>query len=151
MKRLFLAPLIVNNWQPSQRESYTIYKNKILNEKTILIGLIAGIAGLAIGYKVLKGKNVGYVIISGRITNPEQAGKYFAEVNDVVFKGCGAKTLTVDYETDVREGYDGPFTVLVQFPSKKAAQYCYEGDYQEIIPLRKGAIDMNFRIVERNR
>ena len=120
-------------------------------KKTILIGLIAGIAGVAIGYKVPKDKYVGYVMISGRITNPEQAGKYFAEVNDVVVKGCGAKTLTVDYETDIREGYDGPFTVLSQFPSKKAAQDCYEGDYQNIIPLRKGAIDMNFRIVERNR
>ena len=43
-------------------------------KKTILIGLIAGIAGLAIGYKVPKDKNAGYVMISGRITNPEQAG-----------------------------------------------------------------------------
>ena len=109
-------------------------------KKTILIGLIAGIAGLAIGYKVPKDKNVGYVMISGRITNPEQAGKYFAEVNDVVVKGCGAKTLTVDYETDVREGYDGPFTVLVKFPSKKAAQDCYEGDYQEKYLLKIKAI-----------
>ena len=120
-------------------------------KKTFLISLIAGIAGLAIGYKVPKDKNFGYVMISGRITNPEQAGKYFARVNDVVVEGCGAKTLTVDYETDVREGYDGPFTVLAQFASKKAAQDCYEGDYQEIIPLRKGAIDINFRIDERNR
>ena len=120
-------------------------------KKTILISLIAGLAGLAIGYKVPKDKNVGYVVIAGRITNPEQASKYFARVNDVVVKGCGAKTLSVDYKTDVREGYDGPFTVLAQFPSKKVAQDCYEGDYQEIIPLRKGAIDMNFRIVERNR
>ena len=64
-------------------------------KKTILVGLIAGITGIAIGYKVPKDKNVGYVMISGRITNPEQAGKYFAAVNDVVVKGCGAKTLTV--------------------------------------------------------
>ena len=113
-------------------------------KKTILIGLIAGITGLAIGYKVPKDKNVGYVMISGRITNPEQAGKYFAKVNDVVVKGCGAKTLTVDYETDVREGYDGQFTLILQFLIKKIAQYCYEGDYQEIITLRKRAIDMNF-------
>ena len=118
-------------------------------KKAILIGLIAGITGLAIGYKVPKDKNVGYVMIFGRITNPEQAGKYFAKINDVVVKGCGAKTLSVDYKTDVREGYDGPFTVLTQFPSKKAAQDCYKGDYQNIIPLRKGAIDMNFRIVEK--
>ena len=120
-------------------------------KRTFLISLIAGIVGLAIGYKIPKDKAAGYVMISGRITNPAQAGKYFAVVDDVVVKGCGAKTLTVDYETDVREGYDGPFTVLAQFPSKKAAQDCYEGDYQEIIPLRKGAIDMNFRIVEKNR
>ena len=52
-------------------------------KKTILIGLIAGIAGLAIGYKVPKDKNAGYVMISGRITNPEQAGKYFEAVNDL--------------------------------------------------------------------
>ena len=47
-------------------------------KKTILIGLITGFAGIAIGYKVPKDKNVGYVMISGSITNPEQAGKYFA-------------------------------------------------------------------------
>ena len=87
-------------------------------KKTILIGLIAGIAGLAIGYKVPKNKNFGYVMISGRITNPEKADKYFEAVNDVVVKGCGAKTLSVDYKTDVREGYDGPFSLLSQFPSK---------------------------------
>ena len=120
-------------------------------KKTIVIWLIACITGITIGYKVPKDKNVGYEMISGRIINPEQVGKYFAEVNDVVVKRCGAKTLTVDYETDVREGYDGPFTVLAQFPSKKSAQDCYEGDYQKIIPFRSGAIDMNFRIVERNR
>ena len=40
-------------------------------KKAILIGLIAGIAGLAIGYKFPKDKNVGYIMISGRITNPE--------------------------------------------------------------------------------
>ena len=120
-------------------------------KKTILIGLIAGIAGIAIGYKVPKDKNAGYVMISGRITNPEQAGKYFEAVNNVVVNGCGAKTLLVDFETDVREGYDGPFSVLSKFPSKQAVIDCYEGPYQELIPLRKGAIDMNFRIVERNR
>ena len=32
-------------------------------KKAILIGLIAGITGLAIGYKVPKDKNVGYVMI----------------------------------------------------------------------------------------
>ena len=75
-------------------------------KKAFLIGCIAG---LAIGCKVSKDKNVGYVMISGRITNPEQAGKYFAKLNDVVVKGCGAKTLSVDYKTDVREEYDGTF------------------------------------------
>ena len=44
-------------------------------KKTILISLIAGITGLAIGYKVPKDMHVGYVMISGRITNPDQAGK----------------------------------------------------------------------------
>ena len=88
-------------------------------------------------------------MIFGRITNPEQAGKYFAKINDVVVKGYGAKTLSVDYKTDVRKGYDGTFTLLTQFLRKNSAQVCYEGDYQNIIPLRKGAIDMNFRIIER--
>ena len=86
-------------------------------KRILLIGVIAGIAGLAIGYKLPKDKNVGYVMISGKITNPEQAGKYFEAVNDVVVKGCGAKTLSVDFETDVREGYDGPFSVLSKFPT----------------------------------
>ena len=60
-------------------------------KKAILIGLIAGIAGLAIGYKVTKDKNVGYVTIFSRITNPEQAGKYLAKINYVVVKAFGAK------------------------------------------------------------
>ena len=88
-------------------------------KKTMLISLIAGIAGLAIGYKVPKDKNAGYVMISGRITNPEQAGKYFEAVNNVVVKGCGAKTLSVDFETDVREGYDGPFLSFQNFQVNK--------------------------------
>ena len=32
-------------------------------KKAILIGLITGITGLAIGYKIPKDKNVGYVMI----------------------------------------------------------------------------------------
>ena len=71
-------------------------------KKSILIGLIAGITGLVIGYKVPKDKNVGYVMISGRITNPEQAGKYFEAVNDVVVKGkfesIAAKVVEVKEE-----------------------------------------------------
>ena len=46
-------------------------------KKAISIGLIAGITGLAIGCKIPKDKNVGYIMIFGRITNTEQAGKYF--------------------------------------------------------------------------
>ena len=102
---------------------------------------------LAIGYKVPKDKNVGYVVIIAEL-QIQQAGKYFARVNDVVVKGCD-KTLSVDYKTDVREGYDGPFSVLAQFPSKQVGNWLYEGPYQELIPLRKGAIDMNFRIIEK--
>ena len=113
----------------------------------IFVGLIAAILSLIVGYKVPKNKNVGYVMISGGITNMEQAKKYFERVQEVVVNGCGATTLSVDFETDIREGYDGPFSVLLQFPSKKAVIDCYEGPYQEIIPLRKGAIEMNFRIV----
>ena len=100
-------------------------------KSSILVGLIAATVSLVVGYKIPKNKNVGYVMISGRITNMEQAKKYFERVQEVVVNGCGATTLSVDFNTDIREGYDGP--------------------YQEIIPLRKGAIDMNFRIVERNR
>ena len=49
-------------------------------KKPILIGLNAGIAGLAIGYKVPKDKNVGYGMIFSRITNPEKAGKFFTKI-----------------------------------------------------------------------
>ena len=53
-------------------------------KKAILIGLIGGIAGLAIGYKVPKDKKVVYVMIFGWITNPGQASKYFAKMNDLL-------------------------------------------------------------------
>ena len=120
-------------------------------KKTILVSLITAIAALTVGYKIPKNKSVGYVIITGRITNMEKAQKYFEKVQEIVINGCGATTLSVDFETDVREGYDGPFSVLTQFPSKQSVIDCYEGPYQEVIPLRKGAIEMNFRIVEKNR
>ena len=58
-------------------------------------------------------------MISCSITNLEQAGKYFAEINDVVVKGCGAKTLSVDYKTDVRERYDGPYCKLLSRIKRK--------------------------------
>ena len=48
--------------------------------KNFLVGLIAGIAALAIGYKGSSDKNVGCVMISGRITNPKIADKDFALV-----------------------------------------------------------------------
>ena len=41
-------------------------------------------------------------MIFNRNTNTEQAGKYFAKINDVVVKGCGAKPLSVGKKTDVR-------------------------------------------------
>ena len=36
-------------------------------KKAILIGLIAGLTGRVIGYKLPKDKNVGYVMIFGRL------------------------------------------------------------------------------------
>ena len=54
---LLLVPLIVNKWKPLQRDSYTINTNKILNKKSIINCLIAGIAKIAIGYKVSTKKN----------------------------------------------------------------------------------------------
>ncbi len=72
--------------------------------KKIFLLVIASISVLRKGCKVPKDNNVGYLIISGCIANSEQAGKYFSEVNNVVFKSCRVNTLTVDYETDVRQG-----------------------------------------------
>ena len=54
-------------------------------KKTFLIGLIAGIAGLAIGYKVPKDKNAGYVMISGRITKKLKEYDLMSEVDDQRF------------------------------------------------------------------
>ena len=39
----------------------------------ISVGLIVGITCFDVGYKVSKDKNVGFVMISGAITNMEQA------------------------------------------------------------------------------
>tara|TARA_Y100001978_G_scaffold160086_1_gene146127 strand:- start:637 stop:897 length:261 start_codon:yes stop_codon:yes gene_type:complete len=86
----------------------------------LTVGLIAGIAALAIGYKGSSVKNVGCVMISGRITNPKIADKDFALVGYAVLKESRATSLSGDYETDVREGCDvEPFSVLIQFSSKK--------------------------------
>ncbi len=54
--------------------------------KKLFLFLISSIARVTIGFQLPKENNIGYVIISSRITNSEQAGKYFPEVNNVVVK-----------------------------------------------------------------
>ena len=46
------------------------------------------------------------MIISGRIINEENVGKYFAVVNDLIVKGRGASTLTIDNERDLKGVYN---------------------------------------------
>ena len=54
--------------------------------KKLFLLLISSNARVTMGCQLPKEKNIVYVIISGRITNSKQAGKYFPEVNNVVVK-----------------------------------------------------------------
>lgn len=52
----------------------------------------------------------------------------------------GAKILVLDPASSVREGEGGAQTVVIEYPTREAAEAAYESDgYQAVIGIRLGA------------
>ena len=90
-----------------------------------------------------------YVVVTiKKIKDLEAFRDYAVRVSPIVER-YGGKYVAVDKTPDVRDGV-WPFvrTVIVAYPNVDAAQRWYDSpEYQEIIPIRKRAIDANIAMV----
>ena len=118
-------------------------------KKTSVVVVVAAAIGLVVGSQLPKSGTAGYVVITGTTKNREAAKEYFRNVNQVT-KKCGLTTLVLDRNTDIREGDQGPLTVIARHPKgKNAVIKCYESDeYQRLKAIRAPYTDWNFRITE---
>ena len=118
-------------------------------KKTAIVGVVAAAIGLVVGSQLPKSGTAGYVVITGTTKNREAAKEYFQNVNQVT-KKCGLTTLVLDRNTDIREGDQGPLTVIARHPKgKNAVIKCYESDeYQRLKEIPVPYTDWNFRITE---
>ena len=118
-------------------------------KQTAILAVFTAAIGLIVGYQLPKSSTAGYVVITGTTKNREAAKEYFQSVNQVT-KKCGLTTLVLDRNTDIREGDQGPLTVIASHPKgKNAVIKCYESDqYQRLKAIRAPYTDWNFRITE---
>ena len=118
-------------------------------KKTLIVGVAAAVMGFVSGYQLPKSGSAGYVVITGTTKNREAAKEYFQNVNQVT-KECGLKMLVKDLNTDIREGDEGPLTVIARHPKgKDAVIKCYESDeYQRLKAIRAPHTNWNFRLTE---
>ena len=78
----------------------------------------------------------GYWLATGSIKDSKGFMGYVIAAEPYLMK-CGAKMLIREPHTDVREGNPGHLTVLIEFPSLKAAEMAYDAsEFQEMIALR---------------
>ena len=118
-------------------------------KKTAIVGVVAAAIGLVVGSQLPKSGTAGYVVITGTTKNREAAKDYFQNVHQVT-KKCGLTTLVLDRNTDIREGDQGPLTVIARHSKgKDAVIKCYESDeYQRLKAIREPYTDWNFRLTE---
>tara|TARA_Y100001968_G_scaffold277161_1_gene271839 strand:+ start:109 stop:498 length:390 start_codon:yes stop_codon:yes gene_type:complete len=122
---------------------------KIQMKTTAIVGIAAAAIGLVIGSLIPKSGTSGYAVITGTTKNREAAKEYFQKINQFT-KECGFTILVRDLNTDIREGNEGPLTVIARHPKgKDAVKKCYESEeYQRLKAIRTPYTDWNFRITE---
>ncbi len=90
-----------------------------------------------------------YVVVTIRKVKDIEAFRDYADKVMPMVERFGGKYVAVDKTPDVRDG-EWPFarTVMMAFPNIAAARSWYDSsEYQEIIPIRKRAIDANIVMV----
>ncbi len=90
----------------------------------------------------------GYWVVHVSVDDPAAYEAYRA-ANGAPLAAFGAKFLVRGGAQTVTEGALRPRTVVIEFPSLKAAQDCYNSPgYQAAIALRLGASEGDFSVVE---
>ena len=90
----------------------------------------------------------GYWIAVGKLINPEGLN-FYADKIVAWLPTVGGSFLITDLASIEMEGSTGHSTVVIEFPSKKAAIAAYESPaYQEMIAMRIPFSDIQLSIVE---
>lgn len=90
----------------------------------------------------------GYWVAQVDVSDMEQYKKYVA-ANAKPFKEFGARFLTRGGQSENPEGKSRSRTVVIEFPSYRAAVDCYHSaDYQAAIQLRATASSADIVIIE---
>ena len=77
-----------------------------------------------------------YVVANFTVTNAKEYEAYVPAVMPTLI-AHGAEVLAADYESEPLEGDPFKITVVIKFPSKKAAEkWYYSAEYQDVIDLR---------------
>ena len=91
--------------------------------------------------------SAGYYVANFSIINPELYGQYVSKVMPLIMK-YGGKAVVAGPGTERLEGDPGNTTVILEFPSKEAAQDWYnDPDYQAIISMRHDATEGGFAVL----
>ena len=90
----------------------------------------------------------GYWIAHGRVDDPERYDLYRA-ANVAPLAEFGGRFLVRGGARELREGEAKPRTVVIEFPSYKAARDCYDSPgYQAALAIRRGISEGDLVIAE---
>ena len=83
-----------------------------------------------------------------KIENKDNLGNYAQKATETI-KSYGGHPLVRGGKYKCLEGNNFPRTVIVEFPTFKEAEKCYNSDeYQEAHNILKGAVKRNLQIIE---
>ena len=89
-----------------------------------------------------------WIAVYEKIENMETLKKYAAKATSAINKYSG-KFLVRGGKNITLEGNQSPRTVIVEFPTFKDAEKCYNSDeYQEAHNILKGSVKRNLQIIE---
>jgi len=90
----------------------------------------------------------GYWIAQVDVTDPERYREYTSAIG-AVLAGFGGRFLVRGGQGEAVEGAARRRQVVIEFDSYERAVACYRSsEYQAIIPLRRGAADIDLVVVE---
>jgi uncharacterized protein (DUF1330 family) len=90
-----------------------------------------------------------FVVVQIAITDRDKYHQYETAGHQKIFDKFGGQVVGIDEDVDIVEG-SWPFTrtVLIEFPTEKAARSWYESqEYQAVVGLRHGSATSNLVIV----
>ena len=89
-----------------------------------------------------------WIAVYEKIENMETLKKYAVKATEAIGKYSG-KFIVRGGKNITLEGNHSPRTVIVEFPTFKDAEKCYNSDeYQEAHNILKGSIKRNLQIIE---